>query len=106
MSSGGHFDWQDSAVDALEFPFYQQRVFMRKAVFVLAVVCLPFIGGVASAKGCVAGAAVGGVAGHVAGKHGLIGAAAGCAVGKHRANKKDAAKAEASQAARAPADKQ
>ena len=42
----------------------------------------------ASAKGCLAGAAVGGVAGHVAGGHGLIGAGAGCLVGRHRAAKK------------------
>jgi hypothetical protein len=41
----------------------------------------------AQAKGCVKGAAVGGVAGHVAGHHGLLGAAAGCAIGRHRANK-------------------
>lgn len=38
----------------------------------------------ASAKGCLKGAAVGGVAGHVAGHHGLIGAAAGCAIEHHR----------------------
>ena len=43
----------------------------------------------ASAKGCLAGAAVGGTAGHFAGHHGLAGAAIGCAVGRHRANKKD-----------------
>ena len=43
----------------------------------------------ASAKGCVKGAAVGGVGGHVAGGHGVLGAAAGCAVGRHMANKKD-----------------
>lgn len=36
----------------------------------------------ASAAGCLSGAAVGGVAGHFAG-HGLLGAAAGCAVGHH-----------------------
>ncbi len=41
----------------------------------------------ASAAGCLKGAAVGGVAGHVAGHHGLLGAAAGCAVGRHEANK-------------------
>ena len=35
----------------------------------------------ATGKGCLAGAAVGGVGGHFAGRHGLIGAAAGCAVG-------------------------
>lgn len=40
----------------------------------------------AQAIGCVSGAAVGGVAGHVAGHHGLLGAAAGCAVGHHEAN--------------------
>jgi outer membrane lipoprotein SlyB len=42
----------------------------------------------AEAKGCLKGAAVGGLAGHVAG-HGVIGAAAGCAVGRHQANKRD-----------------
>lgn len=40
----------------------------------------------AQAAGCLKGAAVGGVAGHVAG-HGVLGAAAGCAVGRHEANK-------------------
>ena len=45
----------------------------------------------AQAAGCVSGAAVGGVAGHVAGHHGLLGAAAGCAVGHHMANKQRAA---------------
>ena len=43
--------------------------------------------GEASAKGCIKGALVGGVAGHYAGRHGLLGAAAGCAVGRHQANK-------------------
>jgi hypothetical protein len=46
-------------------------------------------GASAMAKGCLAGAAVGGVAGHVAGQHGLLGAAAGCAIGRHEANKHD-----------------
>ena len=41
----------------------------------------------AQAKGCIKGAIVGGVAGHMAG-HGKLGAAAGCAVGHHHANKK------------------
>ncbi|WP_375465884.1 hypothetical protein [uncultured Methylobacterium sp.] len=41
----------------------------------------------AEAKGCIKGAVVGGVAGHMAG-HGKVGAAAGCAVGHHNANKK------------------
>lgn len=40
----------------------------------------------------IAGADVGGAAGHVAGHHDSAGAAAGCAVGHHEANKKDKAK--------------
>jgi outer membrane lipoprotein SlyB len=40
----------------------------------------------AEAKGCIKGAVVGGVAGHMAG-HGKLGAAAGCAIGHHEANK-------------------
>jgi len=39
----------------------------------------------ADAKGCIKGAVVGGVAGHVAGHHGMLGAAAGCLYGHHRA---------------------
>lgn len=42
----------------------------------------------AEAKGCIKGALVGGIAGHMAG-HGVVGAAAGCAVGRHRANRAD-----------------
>ena len=39
----------------------------------------------AAAIGCLSGAAMGGVAGHYAGHHGILGAAAGCAVGHHAA---------------------
>ena len=39
------------------------------------------------AAGCLKGAAVGGVAGHLAGHHGLLGAGAGCVIGRHEANK-------------------
>jgi hypothetical protein len=41
----------------------------------------------AHAAGCVKGAAVGALAGHVAGHHGALGAGAGCVVGHHEANK-------------------
>ncbi|MEO8373963.1 MAG: hypothetical protein ABI471_01970, partial [Sphingomonas bacterium] len=42
----------------------------------------------ALAKGCLKGAAVGAVAGHYVGKgHAVIGAAAGCWIGHHRAAK-------------------
>ena len=43
----------------------------------------------ADAKGCMKGAVVGGVAGHYAGHHGVLGAAAGCLYGRHRANEQD-----------------
>ena len=43
----------------------------------------------ASAKGCLKGAVVGGVAGHYAGHHSVLGAVAGCAYGRHRANEQD-----------------
>ena len=43
----------------------------------------------ADAKGCIKGAVVGGVAGHFAGHHGVLGAAAGCVVGRHEANKQE-----------------
>jgi uncharacterized protein YcfJ len=56
------------------------------AAFTVAI-SLAFVPG-AEAKGCIKGAVVGGVAGHMAG-HGKVGAAAGCAIGHHEANKKD-----------------
>lgn len=43
----------------------------------------------AQAAGCLKGAAVGGVGGHFVGKgHAVLGAAGGCLVGRHMANKK------------------
>jgi hypothetical protein len=43
----------------------------------------------ADAKGCLKGAVVGGIAGHYAGHHGLLGAAAGCLIGRHESKQKD-----------------
>ena len=43
----------------------------------------------ASARGCVKGALIGGTAGHFAGHHGGLGAAAGCVIGRHQANKRE-----------------
>jgi hypothetical protein len=57
----------------------------------------------ASAKGCIKGAAVGGVGGHVLGGHGVAGAAVGCVVGRHNANKKDAQAAAAQRDSAPPA---
>jgi hypothetical protein len=42
----------------------------------------------AEAKGCIKGAIVGGIAGHYAVHHGLLGAAAGCVVGRHEAKRR------------------
>ena len=61
----------------------------RKLVTLVAASSMFFATGAVYAKGCLEGAAVGGVAGHVAGKHGAVGAAGGCAIGHHEANKKD-----------------
>jgi hypothetical protein len=53
------------------------------SVLLLSVLVTP-----ASAKGCLKGAVVGGVAGHYAGHHGVIGAAAGCFIGRHQTKKR------------------
>jgi uncharacterized protein YcfJ len=52
-----------------------------------AAISLAFVPA-ADAKGCIKGAIIGGAAGHMTG-HGKLGAAAGCVVGHHEANKKD-----------------
>lgn len=49
----------------------------------------------ARAAGCVKGAAVGGVAGHFAGHHGVLGA--GCVIGHHEATKHAREKAQQQQ---------
>lgn len=64
---------------------------MKLSLVLVAALGLAF-SSAAQAKGCIKGAIVGGVAGHMAG-HGKLGAAAGCAVGHHEANKADAKKA-------------
>jgi hypothetical protein len=57
---------------------------MQAAAAIFAIALLPVS---ANAAGCLKGAAVGGVAGHMAGHHGLLGAGAGCAIGHHHASK-------------------
>jgi hypothetical protein len=51
----------------------------------------------AQAAGCLKGAAVGGVAGHFAGHHGVVGAGAGCVIGHHEATKHAREKAQQQQ---------
>lgn len=64
-----------------------KTIFSITAATILTVtLASPMVG---NAKGCLKGAAVGGVAGHVAGHHGLVGAAAGCAIEHHREKVRD-----------------
>ncbi len=60
--------------------------------FVALVVALAAASVSADAKGCIKGAIVGGIAGHLAHHHGVLGAAAGCVIGHHEANKHDKVK--------------
>ncbi len=59
------------------------KLIVATAAILIALVAAPS----ADAKGCIKGAVVGGVAGHFAGHHGLLGAAAGCVIGRHEAKK-------------------
>ncbi len=60
---------------------------MIKSALIAFALALTVAGaGPAEAKGCLKGAAVGGVGGHFVGKgHAVLGAVAGCAIGHHRA---------------------
>ena len=63
------------------------KAMLVPAAFAVAVTGLALSSTPAPAKGCLKGAAIGGVAGHFAGHHGLLGAGAGCIIGHHEANK-------------------
>lgn len=62
---------------------------MHRVMTIAAAIALfgTLLSGPAQAAGCLKGAVVGGVAGHYAGNHGLLGAGAGCLIGRHYANK-------------------
>ena len=61
---------------------------MRRLFAPVAVAAsLALIAGGSAQAGCLGGAVVGGVGGHFAGRHPILGAAAGCAVGHHLAKK-------------------
>ena len=63
---------------------------MREILFPIAI--LVFVASfplISSAHGCIKGAAVGGVVGHVAGHHAVAGAAVGCVLGHHHAKVKE-----------------
>jgi len=64
-----------------------KEFYMIKTAAGAALACLVlFAPSVSEAKGCIKGALIGGVAGHYAGHHGLLGAAAGCLIGRHQAH--------------------
>ena len=58
----------------------------------------------AHAAGCLKGAVIGGVAGHFAGHHGVLGAGAGCAIGHHEASKEARAQQQQQQQQQAGSD--
>jgi hypothetical protein len=61
---------------------------MKSFVAVLALaLALAATSVAAQAKGCIKGAVIGGVAGHYTVRHGWLGAAAGCVIGRHAAKK-------------------
>ena len=60
------------------------KTFATCAVVALALT----VAAPADAKGCLKGALIGGTAGHYAGHHGVLGAAAGCIIGRREANKR------------------
>jgi hypothetical protein len=62
----------------------EMKALIGSAAIILALATVQ----AAEAKGCLKGAAAGGVAGHFAGHHGILGAVAGCVIGRHEANKR------------------
>lgn len=70
---------------------------MKSLVLPLATIVILTCTGYADARGCFKGALVGGIAGHYAGHHGIVGAAAGCVVGRHEAKKRERERMQAEQ---------
>ncbi len=69
----------------------------RGLILAVPLVIAALAGPPAYAKGCLKGAAIGGVGGHFLGHHGLIGAGAGCLIGHHEATKHAREKAQMQQ---------
>jgi len=62
------------------------KTLLRIAVIGAGLALVPAL---AEAKGCIKGAIVGGLGGHYVG-HGVLGAAAGCLIGRHEARRYEA----------------
>jgi hypothetical protein len=62
-----------------------------KSIIAISSVALLILAapGPADAKGCIKGALMGGAVGHYTAHHGLLGAAAGCLIGRHEAHKRE-----------------
>jgi outer membrane lipoprotein SlyB len=94
------------AGDAIVCSDRHSRMFVMKTfATVLAAALLSLAAPSADAKGCLKGAVVGGVAGHYAAHHGVLGAAAGCLYGRHRAKEQERQQGQQSQQAPAGQDK-
>jgi hypothetical protein len=63
------------------------RAMLIPAALAVAVVTAGPVAGTAQARGCLKGAAIGGVAGHFLGHHTILGAGVGCLIGHHEAAK-------------------
>ena len=72
------------------------KFMLLPATFAL-LIAAGWIAAPVQAAGCLKGAAVGGVAGHYAGHHGVLGAGAGCVIGHHEATKHAREKAQQQQ---------
>jgi len=70
-----------------------------RALFAIGAIGLALAPAAVEAKGCIKGAIVGGIAGHYAVHHGLLGAAAGCVVGRHEAKRRTPAPSRSIQSA-------
>jgi uncharacterized protein YcfJ len=77
------------------------RTTVKPMICLTAILSLMLAPAVAEAKGCIKGAIVGGIAGHVTG-HGKVGAVAGCIIGRHEANKRNAQKGDQREAPSTP----
>jgi hypothetical protein len=88
---GGRPERLAGAPRPADTPALHKENLVMKSTIVAAAAMLAAIGfssGTASAAdGCVKGAVIGGVVGHVAGHHGLLGAGAGCLIGRHESNR-------------------
>jgi hypothetical protein len=79
-----------------------REIDMRKLLLLAILIPVLSLPAISSAHGCIKGAAVGGVVGHVAGHHAVAGAAVGCLIGHHQAKVKERER----EAAQTPAQSQ